>query len=210
LNNILVTDRYYPNDVKISHEYQYLLSDLGEGKVLRDEPELNDQTAHHASYGAIDPRAPEVRGNHGWSPAAEVFSYGVIACKILDLRSYFSSGEPPKDILDELEPEFHGISKDPRMISMIVPTGIREAVEPCLSHLPEGRPPIAQVSRVFSQLLTSFTGDRMYPEDEKRVRWTYWDWGMTLRAGRIGTAGKDAAFGGEVEFDEFAEFENVS
>lgn len=210
MNNILVTDRYYHHDLELSHEYQYLLSDLGEGKVLRDEQKANDSTAHHASYGAIDPRAPEISGNHGWSTAAEVFSYGVIACKILDLRSYFSNSGPSDEILDELEREFPRVRRDPKIVELIVPVRIRKAVEPCLSQSPGSRPSIGTVVRALDQLLSNFTGDKMYPQDEKGVQWTCWDWNRSLREGRLGTAASCKDSQGEQVSDEFTEFENIS
>jgi serine/threonine protein kinase len=100
LNNILVTDRYYPHDPDNPHEYGFLITDIGEGKILREGKEFADVSDHLASYGSIDFRAPEVHGSDGWTPKAEVFSFGVIACKIFRIRQYACTAAPPAWVVE--------------------------------------------------------------------------------------------------------------
>jgi hypothetical protein len=221
MHNILVTDRFYPHDPEFPHEFQYLLTDIGEGKVLRPSQQFDDPTtAHRASYGAIDFRAPEVHGSQGWSAAAEVFSFAVMACKIFDLRRYVCRAKPPDELLARVERDIPGIRENAKMAAMIVPAKVREAVEPCLLHLPGSRPTIREVIRILDELTEKFTSDKMVleetGEDEKgqegaSVKWTSWDWNKSLIEGRLGTAERSGAVesmstAGE---DEFAEFNDI-
>lgn len=136
LNNILVTDRYYPQDLEFPHEFDYLISDVGEGKVLRSDTEINDSKGRRASYGALEFRAPEIQGGQGWSTKAEAFSFGVIACKVLNCRLDVSKARPPGETLSVLETE-HSVSEDfAEIIAQIVPTAIKDAIQPCLSDSP--------------------------------------------------------------------------
>jgi len=74
-----VSDRTFRLDPNMPHDYSYMIGDLGEGKRLG--PFATSQENPHASYGAVDYRAPEqfVGGfdNDSLSAAmaAEVFSY---------------------------------------------------------------------------------------------------------------------------------------
>ena len=65
MQNILVTDRYYPHDPHHPHEYDYIITDIGEGKVLSPEKAVMGPTNARSSYGAVDFRAPEVHGHTG-------------------------------------------------------------------------------------------------------------------------------------------------
>ncbi|KAL5319823.1 hypothetical protein ACEPPN_012881 [Leptodophora sp. 'Broadleaf-Isolate-01'] len=59
MQNILVTDRYYPHDLHNPHDYEYITIDIREGKVLSLEKAVMGPTNARSSYGAVDFRAPE-------------------------------------------------------------------------------------------------------------------------------------------------------
>ncbi|KAI1807909.1 cytochrome P450 [Daldinia bambusicola] len=79
-----------PNDDEFPHEFAYLIGDLGEGKRLT--PHLNNSSDVDgkqlcvASYGAVEFRAPKVLHGTTRSPSfsSEVFTFGIIACKLCD------------------------------------------------------------------------------------------------------------------------------
>lgn len=181
MNNILVTDRYCPQDLEFPHEFTYLISDVGEGKRLRPGSEMNDSSSRRASYGASDFRAPEVQGGQGWSTKAEVFSFGVIACKVLNCRLDVSKERPPEEILSFLEEELPMAQKTSEMIAQIVPAAVKKAIEPCLSDSPTARPDMKAVVHALEDLFVDFD---ISPGEEKRLRWTYWDWNQSCYEGR--------------------------
>lgn len=184
LNNILVTDRYYPRDLEFPHEFDYLISDVGEGKVLRPDSEIIDPQSRRASYGALEFRAPEIQGGQGWSTKAEAFSFGVITCKLLNCRLDVSKNRPPEEVLSVLEKEFPRSEKvsEMEMIAKIVPATIKDAIEPCLSDSPTARPDMGAVVGALDNLRDDIESGKPF-----RVRWTYWDWNQSYLEGRRGT-----------------------
>ncbi|KAL2861631.1 kinase-like domain-containing protein [Aspergillus pseudodeflectus] len=189
MNNILVTDRFYPNDPDYPHGYDYLISDLGEGKILDAAHEIRSRFDSRASYGALDFRAPEVNGSFGWSPKAETFSFGVIATKLIECRGYTCSASPPQLIVSRCS-NLHNISSDTdthkRIGGHLLPTALRDAIEPCFSHDPADRPSLRDVVRMLEDAGSQFWTDGEYSEDSKDVHWTYWDWKEPLRRGLSG------------------------
>jgi hypothetical protein len=189
MNNILVTDRCYPNDPDYPHGYDYLISDLGEGKILDAAHEIRSRFDSRASYGALDFRAPEVNGSFGWSPKAETFSFGVIATKLIECRGYTCSASPPKLIVSRCS-NLYNISSDTdthkRIGGHLLPTALRDAIEPCFSHDPADRPSLRDVVRMLEDAGSQFWTDGEYSEGSKDVHWTYWDWKEPLRRGLSG------------------------
>ena len=204
LNNILVTDHYCPQDLEFPHEFTYLISDVGEGKLLRLGSEMNDSSSRRASYGASEFRAPEVQSGQGWSTKAEVFSFGVIACKVLNCRLDVSKERPPEEILSFLEKEFPMAEKTSEMAAQVVPAAVKKAIEPCLSDSPTTRPDMKAVVRALEDLLRDIDFD-IFPEEEKRLRWTYWDWNQSCYEGRrrttsaIGRASTESFNTGDID-----------
>jgi serine/threonine protein kinase len=153
LENILVMDEFYPNDVEIPHAFNYLISDLGEGKQLTQQLTslMSSQTAF-ASYGAIDFRAPEqLQGLPNKDAfAAEVFTFGVVACKLLNCRSLVSSVEIPSHIRasaseDIVELNHKKTGKKELQDGHIVPRTIRSVISRCLSHRGFDRPDMSHI-----------------------------------------------------------------
>lgn len=111
MNNILVTDRLYPQDLEFHHEFTYLISDADEEKLLRPESEINDSSTRRASYGTSEFRAPGVQSGQGWSTKAEALSFGIIACKVLNCRLDVSTERSPEVIISVLEKSYLGLKK---------------------------------------------------------------------------------------------------
>ncbi|KAL4983328.1 hypothetical protein BDW68DRAFT_169172, partial [Aspergillus falconensis] len=189
MNNILVTDRLYPNDPDYPHEYAYLISDLGEGKILDAMHEIRSRFDSRASYGALEFRAPEVNGSFGWSPKAETFSFGVIATKLIECRGYTCSASPPQLIVSRCS-NLHNIPSDTNTDKgnavHLLPTALRDAIEPCFSHDPADRPSLRDVVRMLEDAGSQFWTEGRYNEDNTGVNWTYWDWREPLRRGLSG------------------------
>ncbi|KAN0066969.1 Protein kinase-like domain containing protein [Elaphomyces granulatus] len=179
MNNILVTDRYYPNDPQHPHEYSCMITDFGEGKVLKPGQEKRDPTDHHASYGVLEFRAPEVHGNQGWSTKAEAFSFGVIACKIMECRRRVCTTPPPEWVLSEVEVKHHDLRQNVDMIAHIVPARLKSTIEPCLSYSPDDRPSMREVVDALDDLTIDFTADS---EGKRKVKWVCWRWDESLDA----------------------------
>ncbi len=213
MQNILVTDRYYPNDAKNPHEFDYIITDIGEGKVLSPEKAVMGPTNARSSYGAVDFRAPEVNGHRGWSTKAEVFSFGVIACKILDFKSLIPTTTPDWILSEAQEKISQGLTSTDTA-AYIVPAGLNKVIEPCLSNLPEDRPSMRDTVRALDDITDDFTSDKMDPGGKRKTKWVYWNWREALARGRKGIIEKshsrekqDLRVGGDNEEDEnFEEF----
>jgi len=191
MQNILVTDRYYPNDPRNPHEYDYIITDIGEGKVLNPDKEVIDLTKPRLSYGAVDFRAPEVHGQTGWSTKAEVFSFGVISCKILDCKS-LAPMFPPDWVLSEVQEQHPGQAFSMDMIAHIVPAGLKKVIEACLSYSIEDRPSMRDTVLALDEVTSGFTSDSMKLNGKRKIRWMYWNWNESLTHGRKGTAKRDS------------------
>ncbi|CVL07486.1 uncharacterized protein FMAN_14390 [Fusarium mangiferae] len=190
LENILVMDKFYPNDVEIPHEFSYLISDLGEGKQLTQQltSMISSETAF-ASYGAIDFRAPEqLLGLPNIDAfAAEVFTFGIVACKLLNCRSLVSSVEVPSYIRASASEDIaelnHGeTEKKELQDGHIVPRAIRSIISRCLSYRGSDRPDMSHVLSELEDITSTFTEDNMEKEEGRTVDWCYWDWEATFRA----------------------------
>jgi serine/threonine protein kinase len=205
MNNILVTDRYYPNDPQLPHEYSCMITDFGEGKVLKPGQEVRDPIHHRASYGAVEFRAPEVHGNQGWSTKAEAFSFGVIACKIMECRRDICTAPPPEWVLSEVEVKHH----DLRQNAYIVPAGLKSTIEPCLSYSPDDRPSIKEVVDALNGLMIDFTADSKHKEDKRKVKWVYWQWNESLKNGRREPSQSESGNIGNKGSNELSEFASV-
>lgn len=198
MNNILVTDKYIAHDFRYPHEYKYLISDVGEGKILREGVEIQHPSDHLASYGAIEFRAPEVYGGEGWTTKAEVFSFGVIATKIMQARRIACAADPPswvpKSVLDA--------GKHMKPVEL-VPVAFKTAIERCLQFSPDKRPTLREVVRQLDDLSDDFLpvtnsdagslndpaegivpSPETYEDEPLDVQWTYWDWKKTLQLAR--------------------------
>lgn len=202
MNNILVTDRYIAHDFIHSHEYEYLISYVGEGKILRDGVEFERPFDNLASYGAIDFRAPEVHGGEGWTPKAEVFSFGVIVTKILQARRSACTAEPPSWVLESLKDTEAQTDE-----AELVPVILKKAIERCLQFSPDDRSTMGEIVHYLDNLPGEFVPksssdientrgsiddaeDEVLPLEEVtsaktlKVEWTYWDWRQTLQLAR--------------------------
>ncbi|KAI1827712.1 kinase-like domain-containing protein [Xylaria intraflava] len=180
--NIFVTDHVYRLDPNIPHEYNYLIGDLGEGKKL--DASASREASQHASYGAVDYRAPE-QSESGFDHnslsagmVAEVFSFGKLACKLLEWHVNFS---PPRDsIPDEVLADVSG-SCTPEDLSeeldFLVPTTIRDTIGLCLTQFPGMRPRMEEVQNdleyLWCDLREDHSADR---EEDLKVKWCIWNW----------------------------------
>ncbi|TGJ86305.1 hypothetical protein E0Z10_g2459 [Xylaria hypoxylon] len=189
--NVFVTDELYRLDPNIPHQYKYILGDLGEGKRL--DPSATRQGNPHASYGAADYRAPEQfesgfdNNNLSAAMTAEVFSFGKLACKLLEWHVNFSPLREsiPSEVLMDV-----GSSCSPEDISeeldFIVPTTVRDTIGLCISHLPAMRPRMQEVEQNLEDLWCDLKYDNSDDrEGEFKVKWCIWDWG---KVGNAGTA----------------------
>jgi serine/threonine protein kinase len=186
-------DEFYPSDVEIPHAFNYLISDLGEGKQLTQQlPGMTSSETAFASYGAIDFRAPEqLQGLPNIDAfAAEVFTFGVVACKLLNCRSLVSSVEIPSYIRasaaeDIAELNHRRTEKKELQDGHIVPRAIRRVISSCLSHRGCDRPDMSHVLDELEDITSTFTEDNMEQQAGRTVDWCYWDWEATFRAALI-------------------------
>lgn len=189
--NILVTLREYPNDPH-QFEYKVMLSDVGEGKMLfpsAADPDLPE--GYYASYGNPEYRAPEVQGPSGWTEAADVWSFGVIAVKLLEMRRSICDGSCaiPPWVLEEVQEEYpdKDFSHTSRDMGFIVPLSLKRVLEPCLRHNPNERPAAHAAAMSLDEVSMEFFNDDEEEKEKNRdVKWTYWDWRTTKAAGRTG------------------------
>ena len=167
-----MTRAYYAN----GSQDKAIVTDIGEGKIL----ETRDiETSAGASYGCSEFRAPEVHGVQEWSPAADVFSFGVLCCKVLDLWAEVCR-TPIPDKLRQLVPCSHG--------ETLVPKEITKVVEGCLSRVPAERPSIRSVTMDLDRLFTNFYSEsednsplRGEPEGlQEQIEWSRFTWRKAL------------------------------
>ena len=204
MNNILVTDRYYPNDPQNNHEFQYMISDIGEGKALNPTAEKLDLTRAYASYGAVEFRAPEVRSNEGWSFLAEAFSFGVITSKILNCRHIGCRAPPPDSILSRVSVYKDRETVPSNPVEYIVPTAVRKAIEPCMSHSPECRPAMRKVVLALDEVFPAVLPGGPSLENDSKIKWTYWRWTDSLGHGE-----KHAGFTSQRDLDDIGDIESL-
>lgn len=189
LNNILVTDRFYPNDVELPHEYSYLISDLGEGKRLTQQQDnsTNGKPIVVGSYGAVSYRAPEIleRTIHSPTFASEVYSFGIMARKLYERRVCVNNSEPTAEVkasAAKKEAEVVGKGKGKEEISRknVVPKDFREVVLSCLAYCSSERPTMDRVCRMLDDLTVKFTSQDIGLDDqEHKLEWCIWDWNVT-------------------------------
>jgi serine/threonine protein kinase len=160
-----------------------IVTDIGEGKVLDTR---GIETSAGASYGCSEFRAPEVRGAQGWSSAADVFSFGVLCCKVLELWADVCTS-PIANKLRKLVPGLDG--------EEIVPKEIKKVVEGCLSRGPTERLSIGSVITELDRLsgkfwyeekgYTSQSALKDEPEELlKQIEWRSLNWRQTLAVAR--------------------------
>lgn len=142
---------------------RYLISDIGEGKNLSER----DLHVVGASMGAKQFRAPEIRGGKGWTVKADVFAFGVLACKLLDLRDQVCGDAQDKEDTSQSESTSYVRS---------IPERLRKPLEACMTREPDQRPSMRGVIRIlddFSVVLLS-----------KEPVMVTWDWNKTLADAR--------------------------
>ncbi|KAF5720072.1 Ypk2p [Fusarium mundagurra] len=197
--NILVTLKEFPNDPINPFEYQYMLSDVGEGKMLNPygtDPNLPE--GHYASYGNPQYRAPEVNGSSGWTKAADVWAFGMLCVKLLEMRRSICgdwSKIPPwvLDVLQKQHPD-KDFSPSSRDVGFIAPWALNRCLEPCFRHDPDERPDIHTVALGLDEVSSEFyVEDKEQLEQNKNVKWSYWNWNKTRAAG---IKGKEPGMGG--------------
>lgn len=71
--------------------------------------------------------------------------------------------------------------KTSEMIAQVVPAAVKKAIEPCLSDSPTARPDMEAVVHALEDLFVDFD---IIPEEERILRWTYWDWNQSCYEGR--------------------------
>lgn len=174
-NNVLIARTYYVND----SEDHAIVTDIGEGKIL-DARGIENSAG--ASYGCSEFRAPEVHGAQGWSLAADVFSFGVICCKVLELRANVSTGPVPTALR-----QFISGSDGEEL----VPEEIKSILEGCLKPEAINRPTIRSVitdlnnlSRKFWYEEDGYTHQSALKEEPetllKQIQWTSFSWRRAL------------------------------
>ncbi|KAF2971790.1 hypothetical protein GQX73_g1784 [Xylaria multiplex] len=180
--NVFVTDRVFRLDPNIPHEYDYMLGDLGEGKKL--DPSATGQWNYYASYGAIDYRAPEQfetgfdNNNLFAAMAAEVYSFGKLACKLLEchMNCTLLCESIPNEVLMDASSSFSP-EELAQELEFLVPTTIRDTVGLCLSQLPAMRPHMEEVGRNLEDLWCDLKEDDSdNREEEFKVKWCLWNW----------------------------------
>ncbi|KAI1426560.1 kinase-like domain-containing protein [Xylaria sp. FL1777] len=193
--NVFVTDDVYRLDPNMPHQYRYMLGDLGEGKRL--DPSITGQGNPHASYGAVDYRAPEQfesgfdNNNLSAAMAAEVFSFGKLACKLLE---WHTNCLPPRESIPSEVLMSVGSSFSPgnlpEELDFLVPTKIRDTIGLCVSQFPWMRPRMHEVQRnledLWSDLKYDDSADR---EGDFKVKWCLWNWEKAGTAGAVNIGG---------------------
>ena len=140
-----------------------------------------------------------------------MFSFGVIACKILQCRRYECISATPAWVISQVKERYPGLGEDAETASHIVPIGLRKLLEPCLSYLPDDRPFMKDVVRQLDNFSREFLNDEgEYCEDDVHIRWTYWDWVESKKngshpkrvlSGAVGISAEDES----EDFNEYAD-----
>jgi hypothetical protein len=188
MNNILVTERHFPTDPSHPQEFDYVVTDIGEGKVFQTQEQDLLSVDHWASYGATDFRAPEVNGRRGWSTKAEVFSFGIIATTILDCRRFSCTFPPPTWVLEKLQKTYPLMSQNPVMVAHIIPQSLKDVLETCLQSDAAERPEIRPVVRSLDNTSMEFFSEDpdRFEKPDLQIEWTIWPWNETKVQGRRG------------------------
>ena len=118
--------------------------------------------------GAKQFRAPEIRGGKGWTVKADVFAFGVLACKLLDLRVQVC-GHSTQETSVLAQPE-----STPYVRS--IPERLKKPLDACMSREPDERPSMRSVIRI----LDDFSVDLL----SKEPMMVMWDWNKTLADAR--------------------------
>lgn len=152
------------------------ITDLGEAKRY-DLPD-DEMAAHNASYGARNARAPEIRGAFGWSTQAEIYSFGVICCDIIEARARYFKGEVPEMVGRHFMKGGEGVEGD------IVPSRLKRILRECLRMEPDERALLSSVTEALTTLVLKFiepSGEEDDPGvywnagDERTLGWELWD-----------------------------------
>lgn len=161
-NNVLAHKRPRTTDTLYSDELAYLISDFGEGKMLSDR-ELD---IAGESIGAKQFRAPEIRGGKGWTAKADVFAFGVLTCKLLDMRAQICSEiDSTANSEGQESQDWHAL-----------PRSLKEVLEACLRPEPHHRPDIRRVVLFLDEISVSLIDD----DPEMAI----WDWSDALAQAR--------------------------
>lgn len=156
-----------------------IVTDIGEGKIL-DTRDVD--VAAGASYGCSEFRAPEVRGVQGWSSAADVFSFGVLCCKVLELRINVCNATLPGKLQQLAQ------NSD---VEDLMPKEIATILQSCLSRTPSDRPGIRSVIKGLNRLSQDFWYEekgytahaalRDEPEELlNQIQWCLFNWEEAL------------------------------
>jgi serine/threonine protein kinase len=203
--NILVTLREFPDDPTYPFEYCYMLSDIGEGKMLHTSSTNPEEAEdHYASYGNPLYRAQEVTGPSGWTKAADVWAFGIISLKLLEMRRLDDRDcmKTPTRVIDAAQEQHPGknFSCSPGDVGFIVPLSLKRVLEPCFRHDPNERPDVHTVAVGMDNVtLEFFSEDKAQLENNTSVRWTYWNWNETKAAGFKGKGLATSGWNGDLD-----------
>lgn len=145
---------------------------MGEGKHLDRDREV--MTAAGASYGCRDFRAPEIRGSQGWTTKADVFSFGIICCKVIELHARICTASVPKALRKLIPDALH---------EKVMPERLKIVVENCLKRSPSERANIRPMITLLDELSLDFTIEKEDGPGTK-IKWTTWDWRGAKAAAR--------------------------
>lgn len=169
-----------------------MLSDIGEGKMLYTSSTNPEEAEnHYASYGKPLYRAPEVTGPSGWTKAADVWAFGIICLKLLEMRRLIDHDgmKTPARVMDAAQEQHPGknFSRSSSDIRFIVPLSLKRVLEPGFRHDPNERPDVHTVAVGMDDVtMEFFYEDKAQLENNTSVQWTYWNWKETKAAGLKG------------------------
>jgi serine/threonine protein kinase len=177
LNNILVTRTHFPDQPEQgSWEDSAKIADIGEGRHVVSK--LSGAVLN-ASVEARDFHAPEVIASRTWTTASDVFAFGVIGCKLLDMRKELCPEKSQGSAISGLTVQsLHTGDADASLVARpasVVPLAVAEIISSALARDPAERWSIREYVDKLVELSMDFYAGREEPDQDK-VQWTALDW----------------------------------
>ena len=132
---------------------------MGEGKKLDVHRAIDTHAS--GSIGCAEFRAPEIPRT-GWTEDADIFAFGMISCRILEIRAHYNPAIPPKGMREKFQ-----LAED----EITMPTKLSTIFKDCLG-VASRRPTVNELANRMDALYSVFLDD----PPARDVDWTDWDW----------------------------------
>ena len=158
--------------------YNYLISDIGEGKVLRDGQEFQDASSAGHSYSAASFRPPTLLDQATYTAADDVFSFGILVCRIMECRRLVCIAQPSESVLAKLQPTHDGSAGYQNAKAQVVPVSFKALVSKCISVVEE-KPTMEEICLFLGEVKTN-SSDFGRQGLFRTGGWAIWDFQTAL------------------------------